>query len=181
MSIRSEASNRRAGKGDSSLIIIGFYYVGKIFKARMERENGMPLILRRRLLLTCLAFTPAGIMERATQIGFEIDKKILSQIYELTHGTTVEGEILSINRITKELSLKEIEILDNLKGRKITFLLWIPLFGTKDYLLLTKDSLAMLRDYAIIPDEYVFDIRITKASYGKREINIYPKRDLIVE
>ena len=39
----------------------------------------------------------------------------------------------------------------------------------------------MLRDYAIIPDEYVFDIRITKASYGKREINIYPKRDLIVE
>ena len=119
----------------------------------------------------------------ATQYGFEVEKRLLSRPYGLPNGTRLEGEILEIDIMGAilEEDLKSFERVKNIfKTFKVDFFLLETSYNN-DLLLLSKESWSILRDYAIIPNGYIFDIKIISAHVDDEKIDIYPNRDLIIE
>jgi len=106
-------------------------------------------------------------------------KKInLSQAYELPDGTIVTGEILEIKG--GGLTDKEKEIVKEIEGRGIEFILWVSALGSVDWLYISKNSWLIFRDYAILPGMgFVIKVELREAKYEGKTVPIFPKRDVI--
>lgn len=116
--------------------------------------------------------------EKAIRACLEVRKINLSQAYELPDGTTVCGEILEVKG--GGLTDKEKEIVKEIEGKAIDFVLWVSTLGSTDLLYISKDSWLIFRDYAILPGMgYTIKIRLVEASHDGETVRIFPKRDVI--
>lgn len=116
--------------------------------------------------------------ERAVRACLEVRKINLSQAYELQDETIVTGEIVEIKG--GGLTDKEREIVKEIEGKEIEFILWVSALGSVDWLYISKDSWAVFRDYAILPGVgYTIKVKLTEAKYDKKIAPIFPKRDVI--
>ena len=116
--------------------------------------------------------------ERAVRACLEVRKINLSQAYELPDGTIVTGEILEIKG--GGLTDKEKEIVKEIEGRGIEFILWVSALGSVDWLYISKNSWLIFRDYAILPGMgFVIKVELREAKYEGKTVPIFPKRDVI--
>jgi len=116
--------------------------------------------------------------ERAVRACLEVKKINLSQAYELQDETIVTGETIEIKG--GGLTDKEREIVKEIEGKEIEFILWVSALGSVDWLYISKDSWAVFRDYAILPGVgYTIKVKLKEAKYDKKIAPIFPKRDVI--
>ena len=110
-----------------------------------------------------------------SQVGFWVEKKVLSTPYNLYNGNLVNAEIISVydtKGIIKELS-----------GKKIK-LIFISGSISKDMLIIHNEDWAELRDYGLLIGETFISIKvddvIKKNMHTSKEetTKIYPKRDV---
>lgn len=116
--------------------------------------------------------------ENATSLYLRILKKYLSQPYELPGGTVVKGKITEIKGIAELLSEKELEAMKEIIGKEVEFILGVAFLGSYDYLFIAKSSWSILRDYGIIPEEFVIEVTLTEIELNGEIVEIYPKRDI---
>ncbi len=115
----------------------------------------------------------------ATKAYIVVLKKYLSEPYELRDRTVLIGELVDVERLTGFGPTKDPNLpLSELKGKSLKFILRLGLLGEYDELYISKDSWPLLRDYGILPGEYLLTVKITKAIVDNKEIEIYPKRDI---
>ena len=116
--------------------------------------------------------------ERAVRACLEVRKINFSQAYELLDGTIVTGEILEIKG--GGLTDKEKEIVKEIEGKGIEFILWVSALGSVDWLYISKNSWLIFRDYAILPGMgYTLKVKLTEAKSEGKTVPIFPKRDVI--
>jgi len=116
--------------------------------------------------------------EKAVRACLEVRKINLSQAYELPDETIVTGEIIDIEG--GGLTDKEKEIVKEIEGKEVEFILWVSALGSVDWLYISKNSWLIFRDYAILPGMgYTIKVKLTEAKYGGKIVPIFPKRDVI--
>jgi len=110
----------------------------------------------------------------------QVHKEKLSYPYGIHPGKSalVVGEIIEIKPRFRELTDEERKLFQSLKGRRLEFHLECLYIGSYDYLYLTENSWKYVRDFGILPDEYVLTIRLTKIKINGKEMAIYPYRDI---
>jgi len=123
----------------------------------------------------------AAPSERAVNVYLSVQKKYLSNPYELPRDTIITGKILDIKKVLGDLTAEEAEIIQNeIIGKDIEFILIPVTFGTVDELYISRDSWPMLRDCGILPREYSVRVILTRANYDEKSVEIYPKRDVML-
>lgn len=134
----------------------------------------MALIIETFLLTGSLPTPP----ESAVRACLEVKKINLSQAYELPDETIVTGELLEIKG--GGLTDKEREIVKEIEGKEIEFILWISALGSADWLYISRNSWLIFRDYAVLPGMgYTIKVKLVEARYDKETVEIFPKRDVI--
>jgi len=127
--------------------------------------------------LVTYALSPS---EGAVGIGLQVQKRYLSAPYALPGGSSLKGTILEIAKLGK-VSEEDTKAIGQLTGKEVKFVVHTTWVGS-DYLLLSAQSWSILRDYAILPDEwYQFKIRLEEAEVDGKTVKLYPVRDLVVE
>lgn len=118
--------------------------------------------------------------EVKANICVELKKSILSEPYKLHDGTTILGEILKIERLKREFTDEEYELIEReIIGKKAEFMLWVPDWGNVDVLYLSESSWFSLRDLGIFPAEHIIRVKLTEAKYEGKTVEIFPERDII--
>jgi hypothetical protein len=136
----------------------------------------MPLIIEGRLEKDI--FSSPG---KYVGIYLYIPKKYLSIPYNLKSSNyyDVEGEILDIKKSYGVLEKDEIKIREII-GKDINFVLYVG-FGTYDSLYIAENSWPLLRDYGVLPEDYVLKVKLLRIKVDNNVIDIYPKRDMVVK
>jgi len=123
-------------------------------------------------------------LKGASNIYIMIDKRFLSKSYDLPSLTNLEGEILDIEYVDPDKSIRFrqtlSDILEELKKNPISFVLFTSSVGTYDFLIIAADSWARIRDFGLISEQYTLSVKITKAILKDKTIEIYPKRDVVL-
>lgn len=143
----------------------------------------MPLILERRLEadpFMALRLTPElkEAFSRAVRVFLRVPKRLLSEPYELGDGAAVSGEILEVKKWLSSPTEEEVSVFRELAGKSVEFALLTQILGTEDHLYLTRETWSLLRDYGILPEDYVLRVKLVKAEYEGKELDIYPKRSV---
>jgi|Deesub1362B_J571_1020462.scaffolds.fasta_scaffold05167_4 hypothetical protein len=135
----------------------------------------MGLIVRGTLQIS--EVYPTG----AVGIYMRVLKRYLSVPYKLTTGTIITGEIMKVERIFfGRTPLSPSEVVSGLEHSYIEFVLYSYPVGDYDELYISESVWPKLRDnYGIIPEEYTFQVKLTKAVLDGEEIKIYPMKDII--
>ncbi len=116
--------------------------------------------------------------ERAVRACLVVKKINLSQAYELPDETIVTGVILEITG--GGLTDEEREIVKEIEGKEIEFILWVSALGSVDLLYISRNSWLIFRDYAILPGMgYTIKVKLVEAKYDEETVEIFPKRDVI--
>jgi|LJSS01.1.fsa_nt_gb hypothetical protein len=135
----------------------------------------MPLIIEGRLEKDI--FSRPG---KHVGIYLYIPQKYLSTPYnlKLSNYYDIEGEILDIKKFYGVLEKDEIKIREVI-GKNINFVLYVGFFN--DYLYITENSWPLLRDYGVLPEDYVLKVKLLRIKVDNNVIDIYPKRDIVVK
>ncbi|RLI83206.1 hypothetical protein DRP04_01975 [Archaeoglobales archaeon] len=135
----------------------------------------MGLIVRGTLQIS--GVYPSG----AVGIYMRVLRRYLSVPYKLITGTIITGEIMKVERIfSGRTPLSPTEVVSGLEYNPIEFILSTYPLGDYDELYISESVWPELRDnYGIIPEEYVFQVKLTKAILEGEEIKIYPMKDII--
>jgi len=143
----------------------------------------MGLILMQRKLES----TPVKLIEdgNASNVYIIVERKLLSNPYELQPSTYLHGLILDIRSIDLENQKKYggdyKKIADYFRKTAFGFYLYKNVTGNYDWLFLSSDSWRMIRDYGILPEEFLISVKITTAQVENIWIEIYPNRDVFGE
>lgn len=115
-------------------------------------------------------------------IYLSVPKKYLFDPYNLKVLETyeVEGEILDVRKIHGELVGDEVKIKE-LVGTSLKFILFTNIIGSYDYLYITEDSWSIIRDYGVLPGDFILKVKLTHIKIGERVVEIYSKRDVIAK
>jgi hypothetical protein len=137
----------------------------------------MPLIIEGRLE-KWISSSPG----KYVGIYLDIPKKYLSIPYNLKSSNyyDVEGEILDIKKFYGVLEKDEIKIREVI-GKNINFVLYVFGLGINDSLYIAESSWPLLRDYGILPEDYVLKVKLLRIKVDNNVIDIYPKRDIVVK
>ena len=102
-----------------------------------------------------------GIISREDIINIylNVPKTHLSEPYELPGKTAIIGEILDIKSMKAKLTEEEAKI-EEVIGKEIRFILFKNILGFYDTLYISKGSWPILRDYGILPDEYILKVKV---------------------
>ncbi|MCS7366915.1 MAG: hypothetical protein NDF52_03445 [archaeon YNP-WB-062] len=135
----------------------------------------MPLIIEARL--------ERGVPVTGRHVGvyLSLSKKYLSEPYNLSppRSYDVEGEIMDIKKVWGELEKEELK-LKEIIGIRINFSLSVAVIGTYDFLYISERSWPILRDYGVLPEDYVLRVKLLRIKMDGEVLEIYPKRDVIV-
>lgn len=119
-------------------------------------------------------------VENISNQFFEIPKKFLSFPFKLSNWNTIEGIILAITS-PFGLTSEDEKILGELNQTPITLYIQKIILGTADNLYIRDVDWEKIRDYGILPDRYVFTLKLTKILQDNQEIQIYSRRDVYVD
>ena len=111
-----------------------------------------------------------------------VPKKYLSDPYNLKTMETyeVEGEILDVRKIYGELVGEEVKIKE-LVGKPLKFILSTNVIGNYDNLFIAEDSWSTLRDYGVLPGDFILKVKLTRIKIGEKLVEIYSKRDVVAK
>jgi hypothetical protein len=109
-----------------------------------------------------------------------VPKKHLSDPYNLKILETyeVEGEVLDVKKVYGELVGDEVKVKE-LVGTLLKFILTPSIIGSYDYLYITEESWSILRDYGVLPGDFILKVKLIRIKIGEKVVDIYPKRDVI--
>lgn len=122
-----------------------------------------------------------------SSIHIYVDKKYLSQQYELTYFLNeywVYGNIIDVQRVYGSLSSTEKEVFEkHVIGRNVKLFLVPGILIINDSLYFDNESWSILRDAGVVPDEYRVKMKLIKVEIkeasGFRELDLYPYRDIV--
>ena len=109
-----------------------------------------------------------------------VPKKYLFDPYNLKIFETyeVEGEVLDVKKVYGELVGDEVKVKE-LVGAPLKFILTPSVIGSYDYLYITEESWSILRDYGVLPGDFILKVKLTRIKIEEKVVDIYPKRDVI--
>jgi len=118
-----------------------------------------------------------------------VPRKYLSDMFQLKRPANyiVKGVIEDIKKAPNfgvSIAPEEREVISRLRGSEVEFVLYTPFIGTYDYLYISNKSWELFRDYAIIPEDYILRVKLTRITIDKEkplEKEIYPYRDVVAE
>jgi len=122
-------------------------------------------------------------------VYLSVPRKYLSDMFLLNRGThyTVKGVIEDIKKAPysgASIAPEELDVIGKLRGSEVEFVLSPPLIGSYDYLYISNKSWELFRDYAIIPEDYIIRVKLTRITIDidkekPLEKEIYPYRDVV--
>lgn len=142
------------------------------------------------LVVSSLLKRGFSVRTGVSPIYISVDKKYLSQQYELTNllaSYWVYGSILDVSKLREPLSSDERKIFEeHVLGKDVKFYLVPGLLVYYDSLYFDEDSWRILRDAGVFPDEYRVKVKLTKVEISEpgkpaREVELYPYRSIEIQ
>jgi hypothetical protein len=122
-------------------------------------------------------------------VYLSVPRKYLSDMFQLKRLAhyTVKGVIEDIKKIPyfgASIAPEELDVISKLRHSEVEFVLSPSFMGFYDYLYISNKSWELFRDYAIIPEDYIVRVKLTRITIyidkeKPLEKEIYPYRDVV--